>query len=97
MIRLYLAGVQIAPYLASFLGWGRRRVVQTCPRTLAGTTRSLNIERGFMSGQLTKRALEESLKHLLLTKPLTKIMIADLTEDCGVSRMTFYYPLPGYI
>lgn len=44
-----------------------------------------------MSGQLTKRALEESHKHLLLTKPLTKITIADLTEDCGVSRMTFYY------
>ena len=44
-----------------------------------------------MSGQLTKRALEESLKHLLLTKPLTKITITDLTEDCGVSRMTFYY------
>lgn len=47
--------------------------------------------KGFLSGQLTKRALEESLKHLLLTKPLTKITIANLTEDCGVSRMTFYY------
>lgn len=44
-----------------------------------------------MSGQLTKRALEESLKRLLLQKPLTKITIADLTEECGVSRMTFYY------
>jgi len=44
-----------------------------------------------MAGQLTKRALEDSLKRLLLQKPLTKITIADLTEDCGVSRMTFYY------
>ena len=44
-----------------------------------------------MAGQLTKRALEDYLKRLLLQKPLTKITIADLTEDCGVSRMTFYY------
>ena len=43
-----------------------------------------------MSG-VTKRALEASLKHLLLKKPLTKITISDITEDCGISRMTFYY------
>jgi len=41
--------------------------------------------------QITKRALETSLKRLLLQKPLTKITISDITEDCGVSRMTFYY------
>lgn len=41
--------------------------------------------------QVTKRALEQSLKHLLLQKPLTKITINDITEDCGVNRMTFYY------
>lgn len=40
---------------------------------------------------ITKRALEESLKHLLLQKPLNKITINDITEDCGVNRMTFYY------
>lgn len=40
---------------------------------------------------ITKQALEASLKRLLLQKPLTKITIADITEDCGVSRMTFYY------
>lgn len=40
---------------------------------------------------ITKRALEASLKNLLLKKPLTKITIADITEDCGISRMTFYY------
>ena len=44
-----------------------------------------------MSSQLTKRALEESLKHLLLQKPLSKSTIADITDDCGISRMTFYY------
>ncbi len=41
--------------------------------------------------QITKHALEASLKHLLLEKPLPKISIADITEDCGISRMTFYY------
>lgn len=41
--------------------------------------------------QTTKRALEVSLKKLLLQKPLTKITINDIAEDCGISRMTFYY------
>ena len=41
--------------------------------------------------QVTKRALETSLKNLLLKKPLSKITINDITEDCGISRMTFYY------
>ncbi len=41
--------------------------------------------------QFTKKALEESLKRLLLNKPLNKITISDITEDCGINRMTFYY------
>ena len=41
--------------------------------------------------QVTKRALERSLKNLLLKKPLTKITINDIAEDCGINRMTFYY------
>lgn len=41
--------------------------------------------------QVTKRALEQSLKKLLLQKPLNKITINDITEDCGINRMTFYY------
>lgn len=41
--------------------------------------------------QVTKRALEQSLKNLLLKKPLTKITINDIADDCGISRMTFYY------
>lgn len=40
---------------------------------------------------ITKRALEESLKNLLLQKPLDKITISDIAADCGISRMTFYY------
>mgnify|MGYP000269679267 FL=1 len=39
----------------------------------------------------TKRALESSLKKLLLEKPLNKITVTDICEDCGISRMTFYY------
>ena len=41
--------------------------------------------------QTTKRALEASLKNLLLKKPLDKITVKDLTDDCGINRMTFYY------
>ena len=41
--------------------------------------------------QVTKRALEQSLKNLLLKKPLNKITVSDITEDCGINRMTFYY------
>ena len=41
--------------------------------------------------QMTKYALGNSLKTFLLKKPLTKITIYDLTHDCGINRMTFYY------
>lgn len=41
--------------------------------------------------QTTKRALAASLKKLLLQKQLNKITINDIAEDCGISRMTFYY------
>ena len=41
--------------------------------------------------QITKRALSASLKNLLLQKPLSKITINDIAEDCGINRMTFYY------
>jgi probable dihydroxyacetone kinase regulator len=41
--------------------------------------------------EITKRALSTSLKKLLLSKPLDKITISDITDDCGVNRQTFYY------
>ena len=41
--------------------------------------------------QTTKRALAASLKSLLATKPLDKITVIDIAEDCGVNRQTFYY------
>jgi len=49
-----------------------------------------NTRRNPMSN-ITKHALAESLKKLLLKKPLNKITINDLTTDCGISRMAFYY------
>lgn len=39
----------------------------------------------------TKQALGVSLKKLLKHKQMDRITINDLTEDCGISRMTFYY------
>ncbi len=41
--------------------------------------------------QITKRALATSLKNMLLKKPLNKITINDIANDCGINRMTFYY------
>lgn len=39
----------------------------------------------------TKRALATSLKHKLKEKPLEKITISDICEECEVNRQTFYY------
>ena len=41
--------------------------------------------------EITKRALRDSLRKELETKPFDKITVRDITEACGVSRMTFYY------
>lgn len=41
--------------------------------------------------QTTKKALEASLKKLMEHKPLDKIKVTDITEDCEVNRQTFYY------
>ena len=37
--------------------------------------------------QITKRALASALKELLEHKPLNKITIADITEQCGVNQI----------
>ena len=39
----------------------------------------------------TKYALGESLKKILQKKPLNKITVTEIVNDCGVNRMTFYY------
>lgn len=38
-----------------------------------------------------KEDLEKALKDLMLTEPLNKITISDLTKKCHISRMAFYY------
>jgi len=35
--------------------------------------------------------MKASLKKLIKKKQLNKITISDIAEDCGISRMTFYY------
>ncbi len=40
---------------------------------------------------ITKKAIAESFKKLLGQKPFTKITVADIADDCGINRQTFYY------
>ncbi|MDO4337823.1 MAG: TetR/AcrR family transcriptional regulator C-terminal domain-containing protein [Eubacteriales bacterium] len=40
---------------------------------------------------MTKKALAASLKKMMEQKPLAKITVTDITEDCGLNRHTFYY------
>ncbi|MGN1350504.1 MAG: TetR/AcrR family transcriptional regulator C-terminal domain-containing protein [Anaerovoracaceae bacterium] len=39
----------------------------------------------------TKQALAASLKKEMMRKPLSKITIKELIEDCSINRKTFYY------
>ena len=39
----------------------------------------------------TKEALGNALKKMLAIKPIDKITVKDLVEECGVNRQTFYY------
>lgn len=39
----------------------------------------------------TKSALGDSLKKMLHKKPFHKITVADITDGCGLNRMSFYY------
>ena len=40
---------------------------------------------------ITKKALAESLKELMSSKPLNKISVREVSENCGLNRQTFYY------
>ncbi len=40
---------------------------------------------------LTKKAIKESFLELLEKKAIDQITIRDITENCGISRNTFYY------
>ena len=41
--------------------------------------------------EVTKKAMVFALKELLKTKPFDKITVSDITNQCGMNRMTFYY------
>ncbi len=41
--------------------------------------------------EVTKKALEQSLKKLLRKKPLSDITVSEIAQDCGINRRTFYY------
>lgn len=40
---------------------------------------------------LTKRALSDALKALMRKEPFAKITVADICEQCGMNRKSFYY------
>ena len=47
---------------------------------------------------LTKRAIRASFLKLLNERPLNKIPVKDIVEDCGINRNSFYYhytDIPG--
>ena len=44
-----------------------------------------------MAASLTKKLIMESLMKLLDERPLSKVSIKDIVEDCGINRNTFYY------
>lgn len=39
----------------------------------------------------TKKAILESFLHLVGKKPIDKITVRDIVDDCGINRNTFYY------
>ena len=39
----------------------------------------------------TKESLGNALKKMLTIKPIDKITVKDLVEECGVNRQTFNY------
>lgn len=40
---------------------------------------------------ITKKAIANSVKELMRKKSLQKISVADIVENCGINRQTFYY------
>ena len=44
-----------------------------------------------MANELTKKAMVQAFIQLLAEKPFKKITISDITDSCGINRMTFYY------
>lgn len=40
---------------------------------------------------ITKKAIAKSIKELMKKKNLQKISVADIVQNCGINRQTFYY------
>jgi probable dihydroxyacetone kinase regulator len=40
---------------------------------------------------ITKKAIASSIKELMKKRELQKISVADIVENCGINRQTFYY------
>lgn len=40
---------------------------------------------------ITKKAIAQSLKKIMKDKPFEKISVAEICEDCGLTRKSFYY------
>ncbi|NLO83906.1 MAG: TetR family transcriptional regulator [Clostridiales bacterium] len=43
------------------------------------------------SADITKRVIADTIKKLMMEKPLAKISIGDIVEHCGINRNSFYY------
>jgi len=43
------------------------------------------------SSQIQKKVLGDALKELMRSKPLSKISIQNIVDECGLNRQTFYY------
>lgn len=41
--------------------------------------------------EMTKKVLGDSLKKLMMTKPINKITVQQIVDDCKLNRRTFYY------
>ncbi len=40
---------------------------------------------------ITRKAIADALKSLLVSRPLSRVTVMDIAAECGISRMTFYY------
>lgn len=58
---------------------------------LSENYRFLTERRAFVSSPKTQQAIMESFIKLLNQRPLDKITVKDIVQDCGISRNTFYY------
>ncbi|MGN1048207.1 MAG: TetR/AcrR family transcriptional regulator C-terminal domain-containing protein [Eubacteriales bacterium] len=44
-----------------------------------------------ITSMYTKKAMSDTLKKLMRTKPFSKITVSELISECGLNRKTFYY------